>query len=457
MNTRIVILGAGESGTGAALLAKAKGFDVFVSDKSQIADKYKQQLIDGAIPYEEGTHTNGLILNAAEIIKSPGIPFTVPLVKEALALGIPVIDELEFAARYTEGKIIAITGTNGKTTTTLLTYHLLKESGLSVGVGGNVGKSMARQLAEQDFDWWVLEVSSFQIDGMLTFKPHVVVLLNITPDHLDRYDGKIQNYIDAKFRLFQNQTAGDYYVVFKDDSIVSKTIAERKLKAQPLTVALSAQVNQQGAFVAGEALFTNIETETEQYALDILPLTGKHNQINTMASILSAKLAGAKTAKIKEGFRNFQNAQHRLELIGNLHGIDFINDSKATNVDAVYYALESFHRPIVWIAGGVDKGNNYEELEPVSSQVKALICLGKDNSKLKEFYDKRISIIEETESMQEAVRIGYQLAKDRDVVLLSPACASFDLFKNYEDRGNQFRMAYRALEREIELKKLSNA
>ncbi|MFQ3214759.1 MAG: UDP-N-acetylmuramoylalanine--D-glutamate ligase [Marivirga sp.] len=453
MEKKIIILGAGESGTGAALLAKAKGYDVFVSDFGTIADQFKIQLERDEIAYEEQRHSEHKILSADLIIKSPGIPDTATIIQAIQAKGIEMIDELAFGARFTTGKIIAITGTNGKTTTTLLTYHLLKEAGLKVGLGGNVGKSMARQLVSNDYDWWVLEISSFQIDYKADLKPCIAVLLNITPDHLDRYDYKLDNYIASKFSLFEHMDSSDNIILYGDDPIIKERLATQHIRANIIKIAVD-QFSGLDSYV-NEAIVIKHNNTEEAFELNLLPLKGRHNQINAMASIFSATLAGIKAATIKDSLPNFKNAQHRMELISNIHGVDFINDSKATNVDAVYYALDAFTRPVIWIVGGVDKGNDYELLEAVNHNVKAIICLGKDNEKIKAFYRDKFAIVEETQSMEEAVRISYKLAKDREVVLLSPACASFDLFKNYEDRGNQFRMAVQLLAREVALKSLS--
>ncbi|PTB97136.1 UDP-N-acetylmuramoyl-L-alanine--D-glutamate ligase [Marivirga lumbricoides] len=455
MEKKIVILGAGESGTGAALLAKAKGYDVFVSDFGSISKENQDRLTAAHIRFEEGEHTEKEIFSAETIIKSPGIAPTVAVVRGAMEIGIPVIDELEFASRFTNGKIIAITGTNGKTTTTLLTYHILKDCGLSVGLGGNVGKSMAAQLVNKDYDWWVLEVSSFQIDGFIHLRPHIAVLLNITPDHLDRYDKKIQNYVNSKFSLFQEQTAQDYTILFNDNGLIDKELKQTSLQSKIYMLSFD-EVPDAGAYANKDGIIIKHQKISSVFTADLLTIKGKHNQINAMASILSSKITGLKQDQIAESLPKFKNVPHRLEPVGNIHGVEFINDSKATNVDAVYYALDAYTRPVIWIVGGVDKGNDYEKLESVNSNVKAIICLGKDNEKIKAFYKDKFPIIEETQSMQEAVKMGYQLAKDREIVLLSPACASFDLFKNYEDRGNQFRMAVQYLQREVELKKLSN-
>ncbi len=456
MNKRIIILGAGESGTGAALLAKAKGYDVFVSDFGSIKNENKEKLNQAEIPFEEGKHTEDLILNTGKIIKSPGITPKVDIVQKAIAKNIPVIDELEFAFGYTKGKIIAITGTNGKSTTTMMTYHLFKEAGLSVGLGGNIGISMAGQLVDQDFDWWVLECSSFQIDGFIDFKPHIGVLLNITPDHLDRYDYKVENYVASKFSLFKNQNEGDYAIFYTEDDLISQNLDKYQISSKTLALKFE-DLPYEGAYANPSGIIINLNEQRHTFSQELLTIKGKHNQTNAMASILTSKIARIKNEKIAESLPKFKSIQHRLESVGNIHGIEFINDSKATNVDAVYYALDAFTRPIIWIVGGVDKGNDYSQLDAVSTNVKAIICLGKDNEKIKEHFKSRCAVIEETQSMQEAIEMGYKLSKDREVVLLSPACASFDLFKNYEDRGNQFRLAFQLLEREIELKKLSQS
>ncbi len=453
MKNSIIILGAGESGTGAALLAKAKGYDVFVSDSGLLNAANKELLTAAEIIFEEGKHTESTILKADIVIKSPGIPESATIVRKVVEKGIPVIDELEFAFEFTAGKVIAITGTNGKTTTTLLTYHLLKQAGYKVAMAGNVGKSMAAQLLTNDFDWWVIEISSFQIDGIKSFRPHIAILLNITPDHLDRYDYSLDKYTRAKFNLFKAMTADDHVILNFDDAIINHQLKTLKPAPQLSKIGMKKSTDL-NAFLQEEEVVINLAGNEIIFDLNLLPLKGKHNILNAMASIFATTLAGLKASKIKESLPTFKNAQHRMELIASLHGVDFINDSKATNIDAVYYALEAFTRPIIWIVGGVDKGNDYSALEQVTGHVKAIICLGKDNQKIKDFFKDRYAIIEETQSMDEAVRMGYKLAKDREVVLLSPACASFDLFKNYEDRGNQFRLAVQLLEREVALKSM---
>jgi UDP-N-acetylmuramoylalanine--D-glutamate ligase len=454
MKERIVILGAGESGTGAALLAAKKGFEVFVSDQAVIKDKYKHELEQHLIPFEEGTHTPELILNATLIIKSPGIPEKAEIIKKVRAAGIETIDELEFAFRYIDGKVIAITGTNGKTTTTLLTYHLLNTAGLNVALGGNVGKSMARQVAEKHHDWFVLEVSSFQLDGMKSFKPQIGVLLNITPDHLDRYDYKMENYIESKFGLIREMDASNHFIYYHDDPVIAAEIQKRRIKSDRIGVSLKADAPVE---VKAEGTVMKFSLEDKfSIAQQDTTLKGPHNLINTMSAVTAAFLAGVSVASIKEGLKTFKNAPHRLESVAIINDIEFVNDSKATNVDSVVYALGSYNKPLIWIAGGIDKGNDYNIIkEEVRKKAKALICLGKENDKLKKFFGGVVPVIEETQSVKELVRIALRLAKAGDVVLLSPACASFDLFKNYEDRGTQFREAALELKQEVEKKQSS--
>jgi UDP-N-acetylmuramoylalanine--D-glutamate ligase len=449
MRERIVILGAGESGTGAALLAAKKGFEVFVSDQGMIKDKYKAELEKHLIPFEEGTHTPELILNAALIIKSPGIPEKAELIKKARAAGIEIIDELEFAFRYINGKVIAITGTNGKTTTTLLTFHLLKTAGFNVALGGNVGKSMARQVTEEHHDWYVLEVSSFQLDGMKTFKPQIGILLNITPDHLDRYEYKMENYVSSKFRLIREMDASDHFIYYYDDQTIAGEVSNRKIQSHRIAVSLkgNAPVDVKAN---GTVMSFGLEDKFE-IAQGDTTLKGPHNLINTMSAVSAAFLAGVSVASIREGLKTFKNAPHRLESVAVINGVEFVNDSKATNIDSVVYALGSYDKPLVWIAGGVDKGNDYNIIkEDVRKKARAMICLGKENEKLRKAFSDVVPVIEETQSVKELVRIALKLAKAGDVVLLSPACASFDLFKNYEDRGTQFREAALELKAEVE-------
>lgn len=447
MKEKIVILGAGESGTGAALLAKVQGFDVFVSDSGTLKEKYKTELQSHDIAFEEGKHSYEKILNANLIIKSPGIPDKAPIIQETAKLNIPVIDEIEFAFRYTDAKIIAITGTNGKTTTTLLTYHLLKEAGLNVGLAGNVGFSMARQVARDKFDWYVLEVSSYQLDGTESFKPEIGILLNITPDHMDRYDYTMQNYVNSKFQLVENMTRQEHFIYYADDEVIAKEMKTRSVVPHQIPVSLKdkeSAVHFDGAkMVFGlDEKFAIAQSETT--------LKGPHNLINTMAAVSAALLAGLKVDAIRSGLKTFVNAPHRLESVGVINGVEFVNDSKATNVDSVVYALGSYDKPLIWIAGGIDKGNDYNLIkDEVRKKVRALICLGKDNDKLKKAFGDVVPVIRETQSVEELVRIALGLAKEGDVVLLSPACASFDLFRNYEDRGNQFREAVKNLRSNI--------
>ena len=445
MQEKIVILGAGESGTGAAILAQRKGFSVFVSDKSAIAPKYKQLLEQEGIAFEEGQHTEEKILEANEVIKSPGIPEKAPVVKALLEKGIPVIDELEFASRYTSSKFIAITGTNGKTTTTLLTYHILKEAGLHVGLAGNVGFSLAMQIADgKEFDWVVLEVSSFQIDGFRKFSPQVAVLLNITPDHLDRYNYRIEEYVASKFGLIRNMGQEGVFIYNADDQLVREGLQERNSSVQKWAV--SVEEGKAVAHIGPDKLNLGVKGKECSLQLEELPLRGKHNSLNMACAALAALKAGVDPGRLQELIASFKNAPHRMQPVASINGVEYINDSKATNVDAVFYALEAMQKPVVWIAGGIDKGNEYAQLSEVAGKVRVLICLGKDNRKLREAFEGSIPLIYETQSMQGAVSVAYQVAREGEVVLLSPACASFDLFRNYEDRGEQFVRYTKALE-----------
>lgn len=449
MADRIVILGAGESGTGAAILAKVKGYDVFVSDKGVIKDKYKDELTQYQIEFEERQHSEEKILNANLVIKSPGIPDKAEVVKHLKEKNIEIVDELEFAFRFLKGKVVAITGTNGKTTTTLLTYHLMKSAGENVALAGNVGESLARKVALDNHDWYVVEVSSFQLDGTKTFRPHIGILLNITPDHLDRYHYEMQNYVDSKFQLIQAMQAEDHFIYYSDDQVINTEISKRKIVPNSYKVSLtdtSTTAHFDGRvmfFDLGHNLFSISQTETT--------LKGPHNLINTMAAVTAVYTAGVSMDSIKAGLKTFKNAPHRLESVGVINGIEFVNDSKATNVDSVVYALGSYHVPLIWIAGGIDKGNDYKLIEEqVRKKVKVLICLGKDNSKLFDAFEEVVRVICETQNMKETIDLAYKVARPGDVVLLSPACASFDLFKNYEDRGDQFREAVLELKNEIE-------
>lgn len=439
---QIAILGAGESGLGAALLAKREGYGVWVSDSGMISPERKNALQDAEIGFEEGGHDESKVLSSDLIIKSPGIPDKAPLVKKAMNEGIPVVDELEFAYRFSAGKVIAITGTNGKTTTTLLTYHLLKEAGYDVGLAGNVGQSWAGQLVNQDHDWWVIEVSSFQIDGFQCFKPTIGILTNITPDHLDRYEYKIENYILSKMGLFKNMTQREKGIAFREDPLTKKGLGMKKLKADFHWISLTERL-EKGGFSDGDTLQIMVSGNSAIIPVDELSIQGKHNFLNALCAGTAAMMVGLTEEQLIQGFKTFKNAPHRMELIREIDGIRFVNDSKGTNVEATYYALGSYTEPLIWIAGGVDKGNDYSVLIDLvdNGKVKALICLGKDNEKLKKAFSGIISEIKETQDIREAVTWGQDLANNGEVVILSPACASFDLFKNYEDRGAQFRTA----------------
>jgi UDP-N-acetylmuramoylalanine--D-glutamate ligase len=437
--SKIVVLGGGESGVGAALLAKSKGFDVFLSDQGLLKDTFQQTLAEHSIRFESGQHSLDEILSASEIIISPGIPEKNEVVKAIKAKGISLISEIEFAARYTDAKIIAITGSNGKTTTTLLTYHLLKEAGFHVGLGGNIGQSFAKQVLDNTYDYFVLEISSFQLDRCFSFKPDVAVLLNITPDHLDRYEYKFENYIFSKFRIFQNASEKTTCIYWGDDEVIQQYLG-RIPTAQQKTISFTQP--EASAFIKDQ----HIEFKDGTFDLTKAPIQGPHNAINMSAAMLAAEAVGISLSDIKSYIATFQNAPHRLEPCGNWHGISFVNDSKATNVDAVFYALNSFKQPIILIMGGVDKGNEYEVLDSlVDEKVKALICLGKDNSKLESHFGPICPQIYSTEVLEDAIKKGMEWANSGDVILLSPACASFDLFKNYEDRGDQFKEAVKRL------------
>lgn len=444
---RLVILGGGESGAGTAVLAKKKGYDVFLSDKGILKDKYKEELEAHGVAYEEEKHTDELILNADEVVKSPGIPNTARLVKELMAKGIPVVSELEFAARFTDAKLIAITGSNGKTTTTLLTYHILKQAGLNVGLGGNVGRSFARQVAECSFDYYVLEISSFQLDNMYDFKADIAILTNITPDHLDRYEYDINKYADAKLRIVQNQTASDVFIYNADDALTAETMKRHAIHAQLFPISIQAGVSYDfGGYCDSENLFLTINKHTFSMKITDLALQGKHNLQNSMAASAAARFLDLRKEAVRDSLMNFENIEHRLEFVASVHGIRFINDSKATNVNSTWYALESVDKPIIWVAGGTDKGNDYTELmDLVKSKVKAIVCLTKDSSKIRKAFGEVVDTIIDTDSADQAVRVSYDLGRDGDTVLLSPACASFDLFENYEDRGRQFKAAVKRL------------
>jgi UDP-N-acetylmuramoylalanine--D-glutamate ligase len=445
-NKRIVILGAGESGVGAAMLAQKQGFDVFVSDFGAITNRYKTALQELNISFEEKQHTDELILNATEVIKSPGIPATAPIIKALVKDGIPVISEIEFAKRYTDAKTICITGSNGKSTTTMLTYHILKNAGLNVGLGGNIGQSFAAQVATTTLDWYVLEISSFMLDDMFDFKADIAVLLNITPDHLDRYDYKLENYAASKMRIIQNQTANDVFIYCADDEEIEKMLKNTAIHAQqyPFSIIEELEV---GAYLENETIHINPYPK-QQLTMSIseLALQGKHNIYNSMASGIVAKVLELRNETIRESMGNFKNIEHRLEFVAKISDVTYINDSKATNVNSTWYALESVGPDVILILGGVDKGNDYNMLKDlVRSKVKAIVCLGKDNKRIHEAFEDDVEIIVNTFSANEAVQVAYHLAKKGNTVLLSPACASFDLFSNYEDRGNQFKAAVKEL------------
>ena len=445
MSKRLVILGGGESGVGAAILAKKEGFDVFVSDRGEIKEKYKSVLENIDVDWEEGKHTEAKILNAGEVIKSPGIPATAPLIVKLIGNGIKVISEIEFAGRYTNAKIIGITGSNGKTTTAMLTYYILKNAGLHVGLAGNIGDSLAKQVAEGDKEVYVLELSSFQLDGMFDFKVDIAMILNITPDHLDRYGNKFENYAESKFRILQNQTKDDRIIYCYDDDVVRKELENKKYKGVKHPFSIKT-VTSDGGYINKENLIVNTNNKLFEMKITELALQGKHNLYNSMASGIAGRVLDLKKDVIRESLTDFKNVEHRLEEVGKVHGITFVNDSKATNVNSTWYALESYRQPIVWIVGGVDKGNDYEMLkELVTDRVKAIVCLGKDNHKIHDAFGDIIEDIISTESAQDAVNMAYQLSQKGDTVLLSPACASFDLFDNYEDRGHQFKKAVKAL------------
>ena len=447
MNNRIVVLGGGESGVGAAVLAKVKGFDVFLSDKGKIEDKYVEMLEQWEIPFEQGGHTEDLILNASEVIKSPGIPSTVPLVKKIEAAGIGIVSEIEFAGRYDNAKKICITGSNGKTTTSSLIYYLLQEAGLNVGLGGNIGKSYALQVATEHYDYYVLEISSFQLDNCYDFRPDIAVITNITPDHLDRYGYDMENYVRAKFRIIRNLRPEDCFIFDSDDEITINHLDKIVTEAKKLPFTQKDKV-EQGAYIEDDRIIVKYEDEECDIFLKELALGGIHNVYNSMAAALAAKATGIDNAVIRESLETFKPIEHRLEPVMSVGGVLYINDSKATNVDAAWYALECQTRPVVWIVGGTDKGNDYKVLESlVREKVKAIVCLGVDNSKIHEAFESVVGKenIKDTMSAEEAVRTSAGFAGDGDVVLLSPCCASFDLFTCYEDRGEQFKAAVRKL------------
>lgn len=442
---RLVILGGGESGVGTAILGKKKGYEVFVSDFGKIKENYKDVLNQYEIKWEDENHTEDLILNATVVMKSPGIPEKSPIVKKLLEKGIPVISEIEFAAKYTSAKTIGITGSNGKTTTTMLTYHLLKSGGLNVGLAGNVGKSFAWQVAEENFDCYVLELSSFQLDGIINYKPEIAIITNISPDHLDRYDYKYENYIASKFRITMNQTEDDFLIYDADDEAISEWLKNNKTKAKLIPFSLTKQF-ENGAFIKQDTMNILINEEELEMKIVDISLEGNHNLKNAMAATSVAQLMKIRKETIRESLSNFQGVEHRLEKVLKIQNVQYINDSKATNVNATFFALDSMTVPTVWIVGGVDKGNDYSELMSlVREKVKAIICLGIDNKKIIDAFRDVVDMMVEVDNMRDAVITAKHLTEKGDAVLLSPACASFDLFQNYEDRGNQFKAAVKNL------------
>ncbi len=445
--SRIVVLGGAESGVGAAVLAKTKGFDVFLSDNGQIKDEYVRTLRDWDIPFEQGGHSSGLVMNADEIIKSPGIPSAAPMIKQLVSAGIPVISEIEFASRYDNAKKICITGSNGKTTTTSIIYYLLQQAGLNVGLGGNIGKSYAMQVATEKHDYYVLEISSFQLDNCYNFRPDIAIITNITPDHLDRYDNNMENYTAAKFRLTQNLRPEDCFIFDSDDAITIDHLSKIVMKAKMLPFSQEREL-EQGAYLDNDKIIVKYEKSESEIFVEELALGGKHNIYNSMAAALAAKATGIDDAVIRSSLKTFQPIEHRLEPVLSIKDVLYINDSKATNVDAAWYALECQTRPVVWIVGGTDKGNDYSVLNDlVRTKVKAIVCLGVDNRKIHDAFEDIVGSenMVDTRSAEEAVKASSRFAEEGDVVLLSPCCASFDLFKCYEDRGDQFKEAVRRL------------
>ncbi len=445
MKNRIAILGGGESGVGAAILAQQKGYSVFLSDSGKIKEKYKNVLADYKIDFEEEKHSTERILTSELVVKSPGIPDKAPLIVQLKENGIPVISEIEFAGRYTKAKTICITGSNGKTTTTLLLYHILKNAGLNVGLAGNVGKSFAWQVAEEKHDVYVIELSSFQLDGMYDFRTDVAILMNITPDHLDRYNYNMQNYTDSKFRIIQNQTKNDFFIICADDEVTQNELKKRIIEPVIIPFGLG-EPAENSAGIKDDQLIINLHQNQFSMSILELALQGKHNTYNSMAAGIASMIFEIRNEQLRESLASFTGVEHRLERFLKVHGIEFVNDSKATNVNSTWYALESIYKPIVWIAGGVDKGNDYNMLKALAKEkVKAIVCLGKDNQKLHDAFKGVVKNIVDASSMDEAVKAAYYLARNGDTVLLSPACASFDLFENYEDRGTQFKQNVRNL------------
>ncbi len=445
MSERLVILGGGESGIGTAILGKQKKYKVFVSDIGSIPEKYKEVLLHNKIDFEEGQHTEAKILAADLVMKSPGIPDKVPIIQKLKRLSIPVISEIEFAAQFTNARIVGVTGSNGKTTTTLLIHHLLKEGGLNVGVAGNIGDSFAKQVAEKPYKNYVLELSSFQLDGIENFKPDIAIITNITADHLDRYEYDVDKYIASKFRITENQTVNDFLIYDSDDESIKNWLKNNKTKAKLLPFSIEREL-EFGAFLREDKIIININIEEFTMSISKLTLQGKHNIKNVMAATMASQLLRVRKQSVKESLLNFEGVEHRLEYVQKINEIQFINDSKATNVNATFYALECMNKATVWIVGGVDKGNDYSDLLPlVREKVKSIVCLGLENQKIIETFGNVVDIIVETAGAEEAVKVSKKLAQKGDAVLLSPACASFDLFENYEDRGRQFKAAVRSL------------
>lgn len=442
---RLVVLGGGESGVGTAILGKLKGFDVFVSDRGPLKEKYKDVLTAYDIEWEENQHSESKILNADLVMKSPGIPDKIALVKQLVGIGIPVISEIEFAVGYTDATIVGITGSNGKTTTTMLTHNLFQNEGLNVGMAGNIGDSFAQMVAQEDKEYYVLEISSFQLDGIRSFAPHIAVITNITPDHLDRYEYEFDKYIASKFRIAMNQTEKDFLIYDADDPVITDWLKRHPVKSQCIPFSIEREF-ETGAYLKNNEIIIKTENNLFTMSTDTIALEGKHNVKNAMAAATVAQLVKIRKATIRESLETFQGVEHRLEKVLKINNVQYINDSKATNVNSTFYALDSMSAPTVWIVGGQDKGNDYTPLMAmVREKVKAIICLGVDNSKIIETFGKVANLMVETTSMDEAVTIAYKIAERGDNVLLSPACASFDLFENYEDRGNQFKEAVRKL------------
>jgi UDP-N-acetylmuramoylalanine--D-glutamate ligase len=446
MNKRMVVLGGGESGVGAAVLARREGYDVFVSDNDYLKSTYKEELELKGIEYEEGGHTEEKLMNADEIVKSPGIPEKNEWMKKIREKGIPVISEIELGYRYRGlSKIIGVTGSNGKTTTTSMTYHICKNAGISCAMAGNIGYSFARQVAEDPKAWYILEVSSFQLDDIKTFNPDIAILTNITEDHLDRYEYKFENYIRSKFRIIMNQTSKDYFIYCEDDPVIKQYINQYSIPSNPLPFTMQHELNK-GGFIRNGQMTIQGTGERVQMSIYDFALKGIHNQYNTMAAGIAAMTVGIRKQKIREAIQSFEALEHRMEYVSTVRGVEFINDSKATNVNSTWYALESMTKPVILILGGIDKGNDYSLIrELVKEKVKAIVCLGMDNRKIHEAFQNEIQVMVNTTSAEEAVKAAFHFAKKGDVVLLSPACASFDLFKNYEDRGKQFKEAVKDL------------